>query len=271
MVNASEPAEDQRAASQRAERRAARAALISGLHSQLQPHEQLLAFLRGRVAGGWRGKLAIGPEAFFAPYVNIGLTDKRLILQHIHPDTLRPSEIEPHTFELAQISALTYSEIESFGGPPECSLTIRLADGDPVRLRTESADNCGNARAMCGVFAAFTAAERAVSPSIDAHCIHCHKEVTSGARFCPYCGAKQPEPAPSTRIVDVQEVADPDDVAASETSAPIEPSPSGEDSNPGGATEGHPAEQKISELIDSWARRHEASGDPGPRPEGGSE
>ena len=77
-------------------RRAEQATIVSGLKTVLESDEQLLGFARGRIAGGWRGKLNVGPEAFFAPFVNVGLTERRFVLQHIHPENGRPSEIMPH-------------------------------------------------------------------------------------------------------------------------------------------------------------------------------
>src|SRR5579862_9674181 len=79
-------------------RRAEQASIVQGLQTALEGEEQLLAFARGRIAGGWRGKLAVGPEAFFAPFVNLALTERRFLLQHIQPLSGKPSEILPHAF-----------------------------------------------------------------------------------------------------------------------------------------------------------------------------
>ena len=59
-------------AQQKAARRASQANILAGARPLLEQDEQLLAFARARVAGGWRSKLNVGPEAFFAPFVNVG-------------------------------------------------------------------------------------------------------------------------------------------------------------------------------------------------------
>ena len=43
-------------------RKAALAGVVEGLRSLLDSDEQLLSFSRGRLAGGIKGKLTIGPE-----------------------------------------------------------------------------------------------------------------------------------------------------------------------------------------------------------------
>src|SRR5580692_9510549 len=93
-----------RAAENKARRRAESAAIVEGLQTVLDGDEQLLGFTRGRLAGGLKGKLTIGPEAFFVPYVNVGLTERRVILQHIHPENGAASEILPHFFPIAEIT-----------------------------------------------------------------------------------------------------------------------------------------------------------------------
>src|SRR5580704_16142140 len=62
----------ERDAAAKAARRAEEASIVAGLRAALQPDEQLLGFARARIAGGIKGRLNIGPEAFFAPFVNIG-------------------------------------------------------------------------------------------------------------------------------------------------------------------------------------------------------
>ena len=87
-------------AQQKALRRAEQANILAGVRPILEPEEQLLAFARARIAGGWRGKLNVGPEAFFAPYANAALTERRFIVQHVHHSSGRPSEMLPHSYAL---------------------------------------------------------------------------------------------------------------------------------------------------------------------------
>src|SRR5579862_579749 len=115
------PFRDQRTKAQReadahAARRAEQASIVAGLRSALESQEQLLGFARGRIAGGFRGKLNIGPEAFFAPFVNIGLTERRVVLQHVRRENGKPADILPHFFLLVEIASVTFSDIETYGG-----------------------------------------------------------------------------------------------------------------------------------------------------------
>src|SRR5262249_20586215 len=155
MINSTERRAEEKAereAEEKAQRRAEQAQVVEGLRSVLEGDEQLLAFARGRIAGGWRGKLSVGPEAFFAPFVNIGLTERRLVLQHIHPENGRPSEILPHFFPLADIESLAFTDIETFGAEQACRLTLRLRDDHQFRLRLKGATNFESAKAMQEVF-----------------------------------------------------------------------------------------------------------------------
>lgn len=182
-------------AAQEAERKARRkqeqAAIVTGLQSVLEKDEQLLAFLRGRIAGGWKGKLTIGPEAFFAPYVNVGLTERRLILQHIHPESDRPSEILPHFFALEEIASVAFTDIETFGGEPAGRLAIRLKDEQHIRIRLAGEENSEDANDIVEVFKSLLLSQkRADTSPTQTKCAACNHILDQPFKFCPYCGQR---------------------------------------------------------------------------------
>lgn len=179
-------------AQERARRREQQASIVLGLRTILDEDEQLLGFARGRISGGWRGKLAVGPEAFFAPYVNIGLTERRLFLQHIHPEDGKPSEIPPHTFVLADVDSITFSGIETFGKDEEGRMTIRQTDDQYFRVRLAGGKNTHDANALVEVFRSLTKSRRDPKPTPTQRvCSSCQKTLDRDYKFCPYCGSMQ--------------------------------------------------------------------------------
>jgi hypothetical protein len=242
----------------------------------LEGDEQLLAFARGRLAGGWRGKLTVGPEAFFAPYVNIGLTERRFVLQHFHPENGRPSEILPHFFPLADIAGLTFSDVETFGAAPSCRLVLRLHNDQHFRLRLEGAANFENARQMVEVFQSLTVARHRDAPRpTESLCAHCGHILDQPSKFCPYCGQRRtdmpvepPAPAPAA------ETAPPEESPTTERFAPpaapdfgatpSEPPgfvapPLPEETSPDTARYEQPASEMLSEAL---AEAHEEAAPP---------
>lgn len=188
------PSKAQREADARAARRAEQASIVAGLQSVLESHEQLLGFARGRIAGGIRGMLNVGPEAFFAPFVNIGLTERRVVLQHIRPENGKPATILPHSFLLSEITSIGFADIETYGGEPACRLTLRLENELYCRLRLQGALNFESAQALATVFTTLTSSRRSEPAPTRRTCPHCVQTLDQPYRFCPYCGGAQPEP-----------------------------------------------------------------------------
>ncbi len=182
----------ERDAQERTRYREQQASIVLGLRTILEEDEQLLGFARGRIAGGWRGKLAVGPEAFFAPYVNIGLTERRLFLQHIHPEDGKPSEIPPHLFSIEEVASMSFSDIETFGQNEEGRLTIRQTDDQYFRIRLAGGKNTEDAQALVEVFNSLTKSRREPKPSPTRRvCEYCKETFDRDYKFCPYCGLKQ--------------------------------------------------------------------------------
>ena len=192
MINTSDEkgrARSAKAAGSRTKTRAEQAQIVTGLQSVLEADEQLFAFTRGVIAGGLRGKLTVGFEALFAPYVNIGLTERRIVLQHVQPESGKPNEILPHSFPLAELRAVAFSDIETFGGEPEGRLNLRLFNDQHFRLRCKGSENVASAQTIGSVFDSLTSARpKARTSPTQSLCPHCDRVLDTVTRFCPYCG-----------------------------------------------------------------------------------
>jgi hypothetical protein len=253
MVNSAERKANEkaeRAARERAAERAEQAQIVEGLYQTLEPGESLLAFARGRIAGGWRGKLNVGLEAFFAPFVNIGLTERRFILQHIHPESGRPSEILPHVFPLSEIVGVSFSDIETFGSDPAGRLTLRLPSDQHVRLRLLGRANFESAQALAEVFRSLTETQaKAPASPTQTLCSNCAQALDRPSKFCPYCGTRLAAPETPAQTSSAEAVVSPtspteqpafteaspvSEVASSETPPSTETPPAAEAAEPVG-------------------------------------
>lgn len=190
----------EREADEKSRRRTENALIVMGLRQALESNEQLLGFARGRLAGGIRGKLTLGPEAFLAPFVNIGLTERRLVIQHINAETGRPGEILPHYYALGDIAALNFSDIETFGGEAAARLTMRLRNDQHTRIRLRGQSNLENAQAIIKVFQSLTLTSRPATSPTQRVCPACQYILDQAFKFCPYCGQQQDPDAPNTTV-----------------------------------------------------------------------
>lgn len=169
--------------------RAEQAQIVNGLQSMLEGSEQLLGFTRGVIAGGLKGKLSVGVEALFAPAVNVGLTDRRVLLQHIHLETGKPSEILPHTFSLGDVSSVEFTDIETFGKAPAARLLIRRVNDQNFRIRLSGLKAVENAQTITEVFSSIIAQNPALRNSSSQNaCSQCKHVLDTLSKFCPYCG-----------------------------------------------------------------------------------
>lgn len=188
----------------KASERALLASVVSGLQSVIAKDEQLLGFARGVISGGFKNKLSLGPEAFFAPLINIGLTDTRILLQHLHAESGRPGEILPHTLPLGDIASVTYSDIETFGAEPASRLVVQLVNGQSFRLRVRGEDSGAGALALADVFKSISSNRaRSFTNPTQSQCGSCNHILDAPARFCPYCGAAQQKEAKPSVPTDI--------------------------------------------------------------------
>ncbi len=171
--------------------RAEQAQIVTGLQSMLEGSEQLLGFTRGVIAGGLKGKLSVGVEALFAPAVNVGLTDRRVLLQHIHAETGRPSEILPHAFTVGEVASIQFTDIETFGKAPAARLLIRMLNDQNFRIRLSGATAVLSAQTITEVFSSIIAQNPAYRKSANQdQCSQCKHILDTLSKFCPYCGSK---------------------------------------------------------------------------------
>src|SRR5262249_25108368 len=128
--------------------------------------------------------------------VNLGLTERRFILQHIHPENGKPSEILPHFFPISDIQSLAFADVETFGGEQACRLILRLGGDQHFRIRLNGTVNVESARALPEGFQSLTTAQQKMRPSpTQSVCSACGRILDMPSKFCPYCGQRQSEPA----------------------------------------------------------------------------
>ncbi len=171
--------------------KADQAKIAEGLKKILEPNEQILAFTRGRIAGGWRGKLNVGPEAFFSPDVNLGLTERRIVLQHINTVKGTPSEHAVHSFPLDQLQSVDFSDLETFSADKACRIVLRLNRDQQFRIRVSGSTNFEDARNLADVFQTIT--KHHTSPQQrpgEQICQFCQNTLETSSKFCPFCGGK---------------------------------------------------------------------------------
>ena len=171
--------------------REVQAQIVTSLQSLLEGDEQILAFTRGTIAGGLKGKLSVGIEAIFAPVVNVGLTDRRVILQHIHPNAGTPSQILPHMYSYGEVAAIQFTDIETFGKAPAARIVIHLHNDQYFRVRVAGTGPVKGAKTLTKVFASIISKNPVFTQSAPMRrCLECEHPLDSLSKFCPYCGAK---------------------------------------------------------------------------------
>ena len=171
--------------------REVQAQIVTSVQSLLEGDEQILAFTRGTIAGGLKGKLSVGIEAIFAPVVNVGLTDRRVILQHIHPNAGTPSQILPHIYSYGEVAAILFTDIETFGKAPAARLVIHLHNDQYFRVRVTGIGPVKGAKTLTEVFASIISKNPVFTQSAPMRrCLECEHPLDSLSKFCPYCGAK---------------------------------------------------------------------------------
>jgi len=162
------------------------ALLYEDLHASSEDDEPVLAATRGRIAGTLRAKAAFSPQRLLTPYVNLGLTGKRLIVQHVNPLT-GLSVGKPIYVNLATIRSITVTDSDPIEPDRSSRLVISFTDGgETVRVRA-SGRMAKSAVALCEVWQAVTNKGPAkAAPAIT--CAECDRELSKESKFCPFCG-----------------------------------------------------------------------------------
>jgi RNA polymerase subunit RPABC4/transcription elongation factor Spt4 len=156
------------------------------LQQALEEGEALLAVTRGRIAGSWRRKLTLNPQTFLSPFVNVGLTADRLILQQIHQTTGRAASDKVTGFPLSSVVSLAVSDADPMEAGKSVRLNAVLSSGESFRLRASGRV----AEGAKELFEVWQSVARGLYPSAAPAiaCPHCSRELDRPHKFCPFCG-----------------------------------------------------------------------------------
>jgi RNA polymerase subunit RPABC4/transcription elongation factor Spt4 len=167
--------------------RTVEADLFEDLQKAIPSEEPLLAATRGKVVGGWRGGFSLNPKAFFSPYVNLGLSDQRLLLQRIHPSTGRAFSETPSASPLTEVRSLSCADADAIEPGRTVRLTVEWVSGELLRLRAVGRFAQG-AREMEEVWKSLVGNMAPKEAPWRFTCPHCHRSMEQAYRFCPFCG-----------------------------------------------------------------------------------
>jgi hypothetical protein len=159
------------------------------LQKTLDEDESLLGVTRGRIAGSWRRKLTLNPQTFLSPFVNVGLTENRLILQQIHQANGRAASDKVTAFPIHQIVSLSVSDADPMETGRSVRLNVILSNGESFRLRSAGRLAEG-AKELFEVWES-VALRAAASTAPAITCPHCNREMDRPHKFCPFCGTAQ--------------------------------------------------------------------------------
>jgi len=152
----------------------------------LEPDESLLGVTRGKIAGTWKRPLSFQPQALLSPYVNLGITDDKLILQPVHSSNGRAVSDKGSTIPLKDVSGITLSDADPMEAGRTTRLVIQVNSGEGFRLRSSGrfAESACN---LVEVWQSLTGkTPRSHNP--DSECGHCGRELDKPYKFCPFCG-----------------------------------------------------------------------------------
>jgi RNA polymerase subunit RPABC4/transcription elongation factor Spt4 len=169
--------------------RTVEAEAFEDLQHTLDPDETLLAVTRGRIAGTWRRRLTLDPQVLLSPYVNLGLTAEKLILQQIQPGSGRALSDKGSSIPLKEILTLTVSDADPLEPERMARLVVQLRSGESFRLRA-AGRLARSAKDMVEVWRSLTDSIRTTTARQQI-CPHCRRTLDRPHRFCPFCGKEQ--------------------------------------------------------------------------------
>jgi hypothetical protein len=146
----------------------------------------LLGVTRGRIAGTWRRPLSFQPQALLSPYVNLGISEEKLILQPIHSSSGRALSDKGTAIPLSDVVSMTITDADPLESGRIARLVIQVPSGESLRLRAPGRF-AESAKQVVEVWKSLTDGKRGESP-VEARCIHCGRGLDKPHRFCPYCG-----------------------------------------------------------------------------------
>ncbi|MCC6729263.1 MAG: hypothetical protein IT208_07975 [Chthonomonadales bacterium] len=167
------------------------AAAFEDLNALLEKEEALLAATRGRVTGSWRGRVPLDPQTLSAPFANLGLTSRRVVMQYVHPRTGAVSRRKAGAFELTDIHDIRATDVTD-GLPARCvRLEVVLGSGESMRVRA-AGRLAEEAESLADVWRAL-ARQGGRHAQMGQRCAACGRELDRPYRFCPFCGDKAEE------------------------------------------------------------------------------
>ncbi len=166
--------------------RAPEASAYEDMTHALNPHESLLGVTRGRIAGTWKRPFSFQPQTLLSPYVNLGITADKLILQQVHAGTGRAVSDKGSAIPLKDVTSITVSDADPLEAGRTARLVIQVSSGENFRLRAAGRLAEG-ARCLVEVWESLTSGQRPATPA-DIHCPHCDRALDRPHPFCPFCG-----------------------------------------------------------------------------------
>lgn len=156
------------------------------LSHALDTDECLLGVTRGRIAGTWRRPLSFQPQALLSPYVNLGISADKLLLQPIHGSSGRALSDKATHIPLSDVASLTITDADPLEAGRTARLVIQVQSGENLRLRAPGRF-AQSAKQLAEVWKSLTNGVQ-VKPVAETRCEHCGRGLDRPYRFCPYCG-----------------------------------------------------------------------------------
>jgi hypothetical protein len=162
---------------------------IEDLQTVLKPDEALLGSTRGRIAGSWRRKLSLNPQTFLSPFVNLGLTGERLILQQIQQGNGRAASEKITEFPLSDVVSIAASDADPMESGRSVRLAIVLNNGESFRIRA-AGRLASAAQEIVEVWGSLASSTPKATVHLE-RCASCERTFDLPHRFCPFCGKEQ--------------------------------------------------------------------------------
>jgi hypothetical protein len=160
------------------------------LSQLLEAEESILGMTRGRLVGSWRPRAGLNPRALFTPFVNLGLSHSRLILQPIQQSDGRAVTSAAASYPLSSIIAMTRSDADVLEPGRTIRLIVHFAAGESMRLKT-SGRMAESANSLVEVWQSLYRDQAGNEPPAGIPCRSCGRELDRPYKFCPFCGNEQ--------------------------------------------------------------------------------
>ncbi len=166
------------------------AAAYEDLKALLETDEALLGVSRGRLVGSWRPRTGLNPRAHFTPFVNLGLTGSRLIVQPISQSDGRAISGSAASYPLSAVIAMTRSDADVLEPGRTIRLQIQVATGESMRIKI-SGRMAESASEIVEVWQSLYKDRAGADAPPGIPCPGCGRDLDRPYRFCPFCGKEQ--------------------------------------------------------------------------------